>query len=107
MDGELAVDVLQKLGDRARADVKGTPDSDVGVPARDQFEGAYLAPGKLAERCGGRIEHRAGVSAGSDFVALGAQAGEARLRKAATDAGFTRFRRVAETPTNIVLEVQP
>jgi SAM-dependent methyltransferase len=37
-------------------------------------------------------------------TALGAQAGEARLRSVVTDAGFTSLRRVAETPFNIVLE---
>jgi len=37
-------------------------------------------------------------------LALGAQAGEARLRAVAEDAGFTRFRRAAETPFNLVLE---
>ncbi|MBI3782344.1 MAG: class I SAM-dependent methyltransferase [Deltaproteobacteria bacterium] len=40
-------------------------------------------------------------------TALGAQAGEARLREVITGAGFTRFRRAAETPFNIVLEVRP
>ncbi len=39
--------------------------------------------------------------------ALGAQAGEAAIRQIATDAGFTRFRRAAETPFNIVLEARP
>ena len=40
--------------------------------------------------------------------ALGAQAGEARLRKVIVDAGgFTRFRRAAQTPFNIVLEIRP
>lgn len=39
--------------------------------------------------------------------ALGAQAGEAAIRRIATDAGFTRFRRATETPFNIVYEVQP
>ena len=39
--------------------------------------------------------------------ALGAQAGEAAIRQVATDAGFTRFRRAAETPFNIVYEVRP
>jgi ubiquinone/menaquinone biosynthesis C-methylase UbiE len=39
--------------------------------------------------------------------ALGAQAGEAAIRRIATDAGFTRFRRVTETPFNIVYEVRP
>ncbi len=38
---------------------------------------------------------------------LGAQAGEARLREVAEAAGFTRFRRAAETPFNIVLELRP
>jgi len=37
-------------------------------------------------------------------AALGAQAGEARLREIVTSAGFTTLRRVAETPFNIVLE---
>ncbi|PRY19796.1 ubiquinone/menaquinone biosynthesis C-methylase UbiE [Pseudosporangium ferrugineum] len=39
--------------------------------------------------------------------ALGAQAGEAAIRRVATDAGFTRFRRVAETPFNLVFEARP
>ena len=39
--------------------------------------------------------------------ALGAQAGEAAIRQLATDAGFTRFRRAAETPFNIILEARP
>jgi SAM-dependent methyltransferase len=39
-------------------------------------------------------------------AALGAQAGEARLREIVTSAGFTTFRRVAETPFNIVLEAK-
>ena len=39
-------------------------------------------------------------------TALGAQAGEARLRDIVTGAGFTTLRRVAETPFNIVLEAK-
>lgn len=39
--------------------------------------------------------------------ALGAQAGEAAIRQLVTDAGFTRFRRAAETPFNLVYEVRP
>ncbi|MBW6438476.1 methyltransferase domain-containing protein [Actinoplanes hulinensis] len=38
---------------------------------------------------------------------LGAQAGEEPIRRLATDAGFTHFRRVAETPFNIVYEAKP
>jgi SAM-dependent methyltransferase len=40
-------------------------------------------------------------------LALGAQAGEARLRRVVEEAGFTRFRRATETPFNMVLEVRP
>jgi SAM-dependent methyltransferase len=40
-------------------------------------------------------------------LALGAQAGEKRLREVATAAGFGRFRRVAETPFNLVYEARP
>jgi len=40
-------------------------------------------------------------------LALGAQAGEARIRDVVTSGGFTRFRRVAETPFNIVYEARP
>jgi SAM-dependent methyltransferase len=40
-------------------------------------------------------------------LALGAQAGEARLAKVLHSAGFTRVRRAAETPFNIVLEARP
>ncbi len=39
-------------------------------------------------------------------LALGAQAGEARIREVVTAGGFTRFRRVAETPFNIVYEAR-
>jgi SAM-dependent methyltransferase len=40
-------------------------------------------------------------------LALGAQAGEARLRAVVTEGGFSRVRRAAETPFNIVLEARP
>jgi hypothetical protein len=40
-------------------------------------------------------------------LALGAQAGEARIREVVEKAGFTRFRRVAETPFNLVYEARP
>ena len=43
----------------------------------------------------------------SGGYALGAQAGEAAIRQVVTDAGFTRFRRAAETPFNLVYEVRP
>ena len=40
-------------------------------------------------------------------LALGAQAGEARLREVARQGGFTHFRRAAETPFNLILEARP
>jgi SAM-dependent methyltransferase len=40
-------------------------------------------------------------------LALGAQAGEARIREIVLGAGFTRFVRVAETPFNMVFEARP
>jgi SAM-dependent methyltransferase len=40
-------------------------------------------------------------------LALGAQAGEKRLRDVATAGGFSRFRRATETPFNLVLEARP
>ncbi len=39
-------------------------------------------------------------------MALGAQAGEARLKNVVTEGGFKRFRRAAETPFNMVLEAR-
>ncbi len=40
-------------------------------------------------------------------LGLGAQAGESRLREVFQEAGFTRFRRAAETPLNLILEARP
>jgi SAM-dependent methyltransferase len=40
-------------------------------------------------------------------LALGAQAGEARIADVVTAGGFTRFRRAAETPFNLVFEARP
>ena len=40
-------------------------------------------------------------------LALGAQAGEGRLRDVLEQAGFTRIRRATQTPFNLVLEARP
>ncbi|MFN8160265.1 MAG: class I SAM-dependent methyltransferase [Solirubrobacterales bacterium] len=40
-------------------------------------------------------------------LALGAQAGEARIGDVAAAGGFTRFRRATETPFNLVFEARP
>jgi 2-polyprenyl-3-methyl-5-hydroxy-6-metoxy-1,4-benzoquinol methylase len=46
------------------------------------------------------------VNQGGD-PALGAQAGEARLRDVFREAGFGHFRRATETPFNLILEARP
>jgi hypothetical protein len=56
------------------------------------FSTLLCTPGSLSQHVG---------------AALGAQAGEARLREIVSAAGFTSLRRVAETPFNIVLEAKP
>ena len=40
-------------------------------------------------------------------LALGAQAGEARLTDVLKQGGFTRVRRATETPFNLILEARP
>lgn len=40
-------------------------------------------------------------------LALGAQAGEARTREVVATGGFSRFRRAAETPFNLIFEARP
>ena len=40
-------------------------------------------------------------------LALGAQAGEARLREVLQQGGFKRVRRAAETSFNMILEARP
>jgi hypothetical protein len=48
------------------------------------------------------------VSLAKNGPALGAQAGEQRLRDVLVgQGGFTRFRRATETPFNMVLEARP
>ena len=40
-------------------------------------------------------------------LGLGTQAGEARLREVLSIGGFTRVRRAAATPFNLILEARP
>lgn len=48
----------------------------------------------------------ASLADGRPGLALGAQAGEARLREVVTASGFTRFRRATQTPFNMVFEAR-
>jgi hypothetical protein len=47
-----------------------------------------------------------GVSLAQDGPALGAQAGEARLRDIAKKGGFSMFRKATATPFNLILEAK-
>ena len=47
------------------------------------------------------------LAQGAEDGALGAQAGEAELRRVVEEAGFSRFRRATETPNFMVLEARP
>jgi hypothetical protein len=56
------------------------------------FSTMVCTPGSLSQEVG---------------LALGAQAGERRLRDVLSKGGFTRFRRAAETPFNMIIEARP
>ena len=71
-----------------------------------------MTPAELAKRTG--IYYSASTmicvpaSRSEDVgLALGAQAGDARMRGVVEQGGFTRFRRATDTPFNAVYEVRP
>jgi hypothetical protein len=47
------------------------------------------------------------ASLNEDGPALGAQAGEGRIREIVTSAGFSKFRRATQTPFNVIYEARP
>jgi 2-polyprenyl-3-methyl-5-hydroxy-6-metoxy-1,4-benzoquinol methylase len=49
----------------------------------------------------------ASVADGGPQLALGAQAGESKLREVVRQGGFTRFRRANATPFNLIFEARP
>jgi hypothetical protein len=57
--------------------------------------------------CRRRLGLHAQLAVPAGRLGLGAQAGEARLRQVARYAGFSRLRRAARTPVNLVLELTP
>jgi 2-polyprenyl-3-methyl-5-hydroxy-6-metoxy-1,4-benzoquinol methylase len=91
----------------ARASLK--PDGHVMVVepfANDRLEDNLNAVGRVYY--GASTLVCVPVSLAKNGPALGAQAGEKRLRETfVTQGGFTRFRRATETPFNIVLEARP
>lgn len=74
--------------------------------ANDKFEDNHTPLGRVLYSASTMICTPASLSQ-EVGAALGAQAGEARLREKVLAGGFTRFRRAAETPFNLVFEARP
>ena len=73
--------------------------------ASDRTEQNFTVAGRLYYAASTTICCAHAISEGGKLV-LGAQAGEARLAEVFRKAGFTHFRRAAETPFNLILEVR-
>ena len=106
-------DSLHDMGDPigAAAHVRRTLDSDgtwliVEPFAHDALEDNLNPIGRIFYSGSTMICTPASLSQ-EVGLGLGAQAGEARLREVVTRGGFTRFRRVHETPFNLILEARP
>jgi SAM-dependent methyltransferase len=74
--------------------------------ASDQVEDTFTPVGRLYYSGSTFLCVPNALSQPGDLV-LGAQAGEAAIRRVAAEAGFTRFRRAVETPFNLVFELRP
>ena len=73
--------------------------------AADRIEDNLSLVGQLYYAASTTICCAHAISEGGELV-LGAQAGEARLAEVFRKAGFSHFRRAAETPFNLILEVR-
>jgi SAM-dependent methyltransferase len=73
--------------------------------ANDRVEDNISPVGRLYYAASTTLCCAHAISDGGRLV-LGAQAGEARLAEVFRKAGFTRFRRAAETPFNLILEAR-
>ncbi|HSB22355.1 MAG TPA: class I SAM-dependent methyltransferase, partial [Burkholderiaceae bacterium] len=73
--------------------------------AHDRVEDNLTVPGRLYYAASSMICCAHAISEGGTLV-LGAQAGPERLAEVFRKAGFTHFRRAAETPFNLVFEVR-
>lgn len=65
-----------------------------------------LNPVRKLFYCASVLLCTSGAIAQGGQMVLGGQAGEVRIREVVTAGGFTRFRRVAQTPINCVFEVR-
>jgi SAM-dependent methyltransferase len=108
-----AFDCLHDMGDPvgAAAHVRETLDGDgtwmiVEPYANDRVEDNLTPVGRIFY--GGSTVICTPASLAQEVgLALGAQAGEARLTDVVRQGGFTRVRRATETPFNLVLEARP
>lgn len=106
-------DCLHDMGDpvgvarHARAALKADGTAMVVEPfANDDLQDNLNPVGRVMY--GASTQICVPVSLARRGPALGAQAGELRLRKVVVDGGgFSRFRRATETPFNLVLEARP
>lgn len=73
--------------------------------ANDRVEDNFTPMGRLSYSISTMVCVPASLN--ENGPALGAQAGEARIKEIVTGAGFTRFRRATQTPFNLVFEARP
>ncbi len=106
-------DALHDMGDPvgAAAHVRATLKRDgtwliVEPYAEDRVE-ANLHPIGRAYYSGSTLMCTPNALDQEATMVLGAQAGEARLRAVLAEGGFTRIRRAAETPFNLIQEARP
>jgi SAM-dependent methyltransferase len=106
-------DVLHDLGDpvaaarhAARTLAPGGTVLLVEPFANDRVEDNLGTVGQLYYAASSMICCAHAISESGPMV-LGAQAGPARLEQVFRKAGFTRFRRAAQTPFNLILEARP
>ena len=107
-------DCLHDMGDPigAARHVRSALDADgtwmlVEPFASDRVEENLNPVGRVYYAASTMLCVPASLADGGPRAALGAQAGESRLRAVALEGGFSRFRRATETPFNIVLEARP
>jgi 2-polyprenyl-3-methyl-5-hydroxy-6-metoxy-1,4-benzoquinol methylase len=74
--------------------------------AGDRVEDNFNPVGRLFY-CASVLLCTSGAIAQEGQMVLGGQAGEARIHEVVTAGGFTRFRRAAQTPINLVFEARP
>jgi 2-polyprenyl-3-methyl-5-hydroxy-6-metoxy-1,4-benzoquinol methylase len=107
-------DCLHDMGDPTGAarHVRSTLDAAgtwmlVEPYASDKIEDNLNPVGRVYYAASTMLCVPASLADGGPRAALGAQAGESRLRAVALEGGFSRFRRATETPFNIVFEARP